>query len=216
MLKKENNKKIITSKKEKASVPGAGKEWRQAGLRTFKALGWIAAMFLVSLTVQVMTENRVVVVNPNRVSEEAVVFKKIREQQAKYEAQLNAESSVEMAALQEEQNKLEAEKKKMKADEFQKKQEALSEKIMAFKRKYAYRVRQIVTASQMAAASTEKTTNEVIKRVAKQEKAGIILSAANVMSADDKTNDITKEFVEEMNKTISEVSYPDPATISIK
>lgn len=188
---------------------------QKAGIQTLKALGWMTAMVLVAFSVQIMTKNRVVIVNPARVSQEASVFQEIRKTQAKYEATLNAESSVELAALQEEQKKLDQEKKKTNATEFQKKQDALNEKVMAFKRKYAYRVRQIVTASQQAAASTEKATADALKRVAERERVGIVLNTTGIMYANEKTNDITQEFIDEMNKTVPTVAYPDPATINI-
>ncbi len=218
MIKKEKrvNTSVIKKVTDTFSVVGNKcNNCQQSGIQTLKALGWITAMILVTFSVQIMTKNRVVIVNPTRVSQEATVFQEIRKTQAKYEATLNAESSVELAALQEEQKKLDQEKKKINAAEFQKKQDALNEKVMAFKRKYAYRIRQIVTASQQAAASTEKETAAALKRVAEREQVGIVLNTTSIMYADEKTNDITQEFIDEMNKTVPTVAYPDPATINI-
>lgn len=177
-----------------------------------KAAGLIGVMALVALGMNVWTENRVVILEADRVTQEVTAFKLIRAEEGKYVAQWNAETDVEVRALQAEQDELNKEKSKLSAAQYKKKQEALAKKIEVLKRKNEYRVRQIAAASRQAALSIQKEMGEAIKRVAKREHAGIILNSSNVIYADDETNNITDALIKEMNKAITSVTYPNPLT----
>ncbi len=158
---------------------------------------------------------KAVIVNFEKVKQEAEAYKSILAEQRKYEEKLQAQMGLDIGALQKEDAALAAKKGKMKEADYQKEVVVLQKKAAELQQKYRYQAQQILGASQMAAEKIQADVEKTLETVATKAGAGVVLNAAVVVYANDDTNNITDCFVKELNKTVKPVAYPDPATVQL-
>ncbi len=184
--------------------------------KTAFGLGVLAVMVLVALGVSSLMSNRTVIINFDKVKQEAVVYQSILTEQMQYEQKLQAKMALDFGALQKEDSELTAKKAKLKPAEFQKKVEALRAKVAAAQQKYDYELKKILAATQMAVAQVQKDIEATLEDVAESENAGVVLNTSAVVYVNDDTNDITDAFVAALNQKVKPVAYPNPDTLQIK
>ena len=156
---------------------------------------------------------RTVVIDLDRIQQEATVYRSILEQQKGYEEKLQAELAVEAGALEKEEKDLVAKKEKMKEAEFQKKVAALQKKAAELQAKYQFRYQQVGLASQLAAEQVRVPVREILERVAKKAGAGVVLNKAVTVYSGKKA-DMTDSFIRALNEEVKPIGYPNPETLN--
>jgi len=155
---------------------------------------------------------KTMVVDFEQVQKEAVVYKAIVDSQRGYEEKIQAQLNLEGGQLEQEEKELVAQKGKLSEADFKKKAVALQKKAMELQGKYRMQVQQVLMASQTAASKVQAEVEDVLNGVARKAGAGIVVSKAVTIYAGDKV-DLTKRFIEALNKQVKPVEYPSPETI---
>ena len=156
---------------------------------------------------------RTVVIDFDRIQQEATVYRTILEQQKNYEEKLQAELALEAGVLEKEEKKLVAQKGKLKEAEFKKKAADLQKKATELQAKYQFRYQQVGMASQLAAEQVRVPVREVLERVAKKAGAGVVLNKSVTVYAGEKA-DITDHLIRALNKSVQPGTYPNPETLN--
>ena len=155
---------------------------------------------------------KTMVVDFDRVQKEAVVYKAIIDSQRGYEEKIQAQLNMEGGQLEEEEKNLVAQKGKLSETDFKKKAVALQKKAMELQGKYRAQAQQVLMASQTAASKVQAEVEEVLNQVARKAGAGVVVSKAVTIYMGEKS-DLTKPFIEALNKKVKPVEYPNPESV---
>ncbi len=167
------------------------------------ALAWIGCL---------MMRPSVGVIDFGAAQTKAKLYQSVITEQRKYEEQIRVRMMADSADLEKEAQELEKKKSKMKADEYQKKVINLQRRFAVIQDKYRPAVERIVAASQIALKGAEKEIAQAVEKTARQKGVKVLLPVNNVLYADKKA-DMTDAFVENLDKLVVSVPYPDPAKL---
>ena len=157
--------------------------------------------------------SKTVVIDFDRIQQEATVYRAILTEQKNYEEKLQAELAIEAGALEKEERDLVAKKEKLKEAEFKKKVAALQKKAAELQGKYQFRYQQVGLASQVAAEQVRAPVQEVLSRVAKKAGAGVVLSKSVAVWVGPKA-DMTDSLIRALNESVQPGTYPNPETLN--
>jgi len=149
------------------------------------------------------------------VRDQAKVFKYILAEQQKYDEAVKAKMDKELAPLQSQAAKLEADKAKLTGAEISKQMNSLQKKALTIQLKYRPQFERNALASQLALRTIEANLKDAGDATRKKTGAYILLNAQGVLSANEEKVDMTNVFVQELDKLVETVTYPDPAKLSI-
>lgn len=156
--------------------------------------------------------SKVMVIDFERVRQEAVAYKSIIDNQRSYEEKLQAELSVDAGQLQKEEKELAEQKDKLGETEFKKKAIVLQQKAALLQEKYQPRARRILLASQIVAEQLQPEVQKVLDEVAAKKGAGVVLNKGVAVYVGKKV-DMTDCFVKALNEKVAAKEYPNPETI---
>jgi len=155
---------------------------------------------------------KAMVIDFDRVQQEARVYRSIIEAQKGYEEKIQAQLNLDGGRLQQEEKDLIEQKGKLSETEFKKKAVALQKKAVELDQKYRGQVQRVVIATQMAAKEARLKVEGVLNQVAERAGAGVVVYKASAPYTGDKC-DLTDRFIEALNKSVKPVAYPDPEKI---
>lgn len=155
---------------------------------------------------------KIVVVDFDRVQQEAAVYRAIGVEHQKHEAQLKADLDQTAAALQKEEEELNAKKGKLGEKEFKKQSLALNRKVAEAQQKYGIWNQQINGATQLTAQKVQGDLQAVLKEMSSG--VDMILSKAVTAYASDKV-DITDKFIKALDDKVQSVEYINPQTVNL-
>ena len=201
-----------TNQTEKSKTKVCNCHWHK---KTAAVAGGIALMAIISLGVcwGMMRGTKTMVVDFERVQQEAIAYKAIIDQQKVYEEKLQARLGLEAGALEQEEKELVERKGKLSEKEFKKQAAVLQQKAGELQNKYRFQLQQIVLASQLAASQIQAPVEEALQAVAKKAGAGVVLNKSVTIYAGEK-NDLTDGFIRVLNQTVKPVAYPNPEAIN--
>ena len=156
---------------------------------------------------------KVMVIDFDRVQQEAVAYKAILDEQRGYEEKLQAQLGVDAGKLQEEEKALAAKKGKLSETEFKKKAVALQKKAMDLQQQYRFQAQQILLASQSVAEKLQPAVKDTLDTVAKDAGASVVLNKMVALNEVAKSNDLTDAFIKALNETVKAEAYPNPENI---
>ena len=159
--------------------------------------------------------NPVGLINFNMAREKAKAFAMIAQEQQKYDAVIREKMDKELAPLQARAEKLEKDKANMTGSEISKEMTALQKKALDIQMKYRPDLERNALATQLAIKVIEPQIEAAVHATAKKENMSMIILNAQVVSVEDKSVDVTDTFVEELDKVITTVKYPDPAKLGL-
>ncbi|MBP5344219.1 MAG: OmpH family outer membrane protein [Alphaproteobacteria bacterium] len=149
------------------------------------------------------------------VREKAKVFQQILAEQQKYDLAVKEKMDKELAPLQTQAEKLEADKAKLTGAEISKQMNALEKKALTIQLKYRPRFERNALASQLALKGIEARIKEAADATRQKTGMSLLLNAQGILSADEAKVDMTNVFVQELDKLVDSVIYPDPAKLSM-
>jgi len=152
------------------------------------------------------------IIDFERVRQEAVAYKAIVDAQRGYEEKLQAQLGLDAGQLQQKEKDLVAQKGKLGETEFKKKALALQKESVELQQKYRFQAQQILLASQVVAEKIQPAVEEVLQTVAKKACAGVVLNKGMTVYTGDKS-DLTDAFIKALNEKIKAEEYPNPETI---
>ena len=150
------------------------------------------------------------------VRDKAKVFQYILNEQKKYDLAVKEKMDKELAPLQAQAEKLEANKAKMTGVEISKQMNALEKKALTIQLKYRPGFERNAMASQLALRTIEVSLKEAGDATRKKTGAALLLNAQGILSINEAKADMTVVFVQELDKLVETVTYPDPAKLSIR
>lgn len=156
--------------------------------------------------------SKVMVIDFERVRQEAVAYKAIIDEQRGYEEKLQAQLGLDAGKIQEKEKDLAAQKGKLSETEFKKKAVALQKEAFDLQQKYRFQAQQILLASQIVAEKIQPAVEDTLESVAKTAGAGVVLNKAMTVYTGDK-NDLTDSFIKALNETVKAETYPNPESI---
>ena len=156
--------------------------------------------------------SRTMVIDFERVRQEAVAYKSIIDSQRTYEEKLQAELSIEAGQLQKEEKELAKQKGKLSETDFKKKVAVLQQKAALLQEKYQPRARRILLASQIVAEQLQPEVQKVLDEVAEKKGAGVVLNKGMAVYIGEKA-DMTDCFIKALNEKVAAKEYPNPETI---
>ena len=156
---------------------------------------------------------KTMVIDFDRVQQEATAYKAILDQQKEYEAQVQAQLAQAADALAAEEKALVDRKSSMKEAEFKKETMALQQKALDLQNRYRGLFQQIGRASQLAAAQIQESVEETLQKVARRAGAGVVLNKAMTVHVGTK-NDLTDCLIKALNKSVKPVAYPNPSNMN--
>lgn len=159
-----------------------------------------------------LTRPDIGVIDFNTVQKDAKVYQFVQAEQNKYAEQVRVRIMADSKDIEEDAQKLEKQKDKLKPAEYQKKLAAIQKRAMKVQEKYRPTMERIMMASQLALNSAAKEISAAVEETAQSEGVKVLLSMNNVLYASNKV-DLTEEFVENLDKVIQTVAYPDPAKL---
>ena len=155
---------------------------------------------------------KTMVIDFDRVRQEATAYRSILDAQRGYEEKLQAQLGLDAGAMQQKEKELADKKSKLSETEFKKKVLALQKEAAELQQKYQLQAQRILIASQMVAEKLQPAVEETLQKVAKKAGAGVVLNKAVTVYANDKV-DMTKAFIEALNENVKAETYPNPDTI---
>ncbi len=173
-----------------------------------------AFLLIALLYVGVSDQPVVVVVDSNKVFEQAEVYRLIREEREKYNSLWEARFLAEKEVLDQEDRALAQQQKKMKRSQFRKALSELQQKTVALQKKYQEQAVQINKASQSVLDQAGEMVRQSLQRVASREGYQIVLDGEGLMYYDSDL-DVTDLFIEELNKQTVQIVFPDPDQLTI-
>lgn len=206
---------IKVNEKVKQETCGCG-----CGCGRKKKVAVLAGAFVAAVLVSVCLcrmaccGTKTMVIDFNRVRQEAVAYKSIFDAQNGYLEKLEAQLGLEKGNLQKEDKELAEKKGKLSETEFKKKALALQKKVIEFEQKRVARQQQIAAASQIVAEQLQSDVESALNAVAKKAGAGVVLNKEMTVYSGDKA-DLTDAFIKALNDKVQPVAYPDPATIQL-
>ena len=147
------------------------------------------------------------------VREQAKVFKHILAEQQKYDLAVKERMDKELAPLQSQAEKLEADKATLTGAEISKQINALEKKALAIQLKYRPQFEQNAMASQLALRSIEASLKEASNETRQKTGVDLLINAQGVLAENEDKVDMTNVFVQELDKLVDTVAYPDPAKL---
>ena len=158
------------------------------------------------------TRPTVGVVDFNIVQKNAKVYQYVQSEQNKYAEQIRVRIMADSKDIEADAQKLEKQKGKMKLEEYQSKVRDLQKRAAKVQEKYRPAMERIMLASQVALNGAAKEISLAVEKTAQQKGVKVLLSMNNVLYASNKA-DVTDAFVKNLDKTIQQVPYPDPAKL---
>ena len=173
------------------------------GLLALALLGWAGYS---------ATRPTVGVVDFNLVQKNAKVYQYVQTEQNKYAEQIRVRVMADSKDIEADAQKLEKQKGKMKPEEYQSKVRDLQKRAARVQEKYRPAMERIMLASQVALNGVAKEISQAVEKTAQQKGVKVLLSMNNVLYASNKV-DMTEAFVKNLDATIQQVNYPDPARL---
>jgi len=154
------------------------------------------------------------VINFVTVQQKAKVYAFAAEQQKKYDEQIQQiiMKDKDFIKLQEEGKLLTEQQKTLSKAEFERRSAALQEKALKINERYRDSFERNAMAAQIALKSVEKEIAEAIEATSQKTGVKILLPVSAILYASEKV-DYSDVLVEELDKRIREVNYPNPATL---
>ena len=154
------------------------------------------------------------VINFATVQQKAKVYVFAAEQQKKYEEQIQEiiMKDKDFIKLQEEGKQLADQQKTLSPSEFERKSAALQERALKINERYRDSFERNAMAAQIAMKSVEKEIAEAIEATSKRTGVTILLPVSTILYASEKV-DYSDVLVEELDKRVKEVNYPNPVTL---
>lgn len=179
-----------------------------------KGIVGVAAVAVLAYGAYKVSRPEVGVINFATVQQKAKVYISAAEQQKKYDEEIQQliMKDKDYIKLQEEGNKLVEQQKTMAKDEFERKSTALQAKALKINERYRYSFERNAMAAQIAMKSVEKEIAEAIEATSQKTGVKIFLPVNTILYASEKA-DFSDAFVEELDKRVQEVKYPNPATL---
>lgn len=156
----------------------------------------------------------VAVLDVDKLKMESDVYKKITDEQRRYEEIWKMQFNAEREILDKEDKALAARRKSMKPAALKKEVDALQKKAIALQQKFQAQASQIVMATQMAFKQFEAQAIDTVRAVAKKEGYGIVIPKTSTIYTGEAV-DMTDKFVKELNKKTIDIQYPDPSTLTL-
>ncbi len=184
------------------------KDWIVHHKKETSIVGFIV-LFLVLFFMNLTHQPVVVVIDSNKVFEQADVYRLIQEERKKYDALWEARFLAEKKVLDQEDRALAGKQKKMTKSQFRKALNELQQKTVALQKKYQEQALQINKASQSVLDQVSEIIRQTLQRVASREGYQIVLDGEGLMYHDSDL-DVTDLFIEELNKQTIQIVFPDP------
>ena len=153
-------------------------------------------------------------INFNVVREKAKAFQAVVAEQQKYDMVIKEKMDKELAPLQAQAEKLEKEKASLSGTEISKQMTALQKRALEIQEKYRPNIERNMLASQLALRVIEPQIEDAVKATADRTGMSILVNIQAILFADNKV-DVTDVFVEELDKLVDKVTYPDPAKLTL-
>ena len=157
---------------------------------------------------------KVGIINFSQVQRKAKVYLDALEQQQKYDAKVQEliTKDKDFIQLEADGQKLAEQQKTMPVAEFERKSAALQARALKINEKYRGPLERNALASQLALKSLEKDIAQAIEATSKRTGAKVLLPINTILYAAE-TVDYTDVFVEELDKRVQTVTYPNPETL---
>lgn len=155
---------------------------------------------------------KTMVIDFDRVRQEAEAYRSILDAQRGYEEKLQAQLSLDAGEMQKKEKELADKKGKLSETEFKKKALALQKEALELQKKYQLQAQKILIASQIVAEKLQPAVEETLQNVAKKSGAGVVVNKAVTVYANDKV-DMTDAFIKALNENVKAETYPNPDTI---
>ena len=176
----------------------------------------VAAVLLLASCVYSCTAKKanVGIINFESVQKKAKAYLDVAEQKGKYDEKIQAKvlKDKDFIQLQADGKKLGEQQKTMPAAEFERKSQALQMRAMRIQERYRASFERSNAATQLALKSIEKEIAEAIEATAQKTGAKVLLPVNTILYASEKA-DFTDVFVEELDKRVEKVQYPDPDSL---
>lgn len=181
---------------------------------TVKGLVGVAVIALGAYGFYAATRPQVGVINFATVQQKAKVYVAAAEQQKKYDEQIQQIilKDKDYIKLQEDGNKLMAQQKTLSKEEFERKSQALQSRALKINERYRDSFERNAMAAQLALKSAEKEIAEAIQATSQKTGVKILLPVNTILYASEKA-DFSDVLVEELDKRVQEVNYPNPVTL---
>ena len=177
------------------------------------AAGAVIALALLGWGAYSATRPEVGVVDFTVVQKNAKVYQFVQAEQNKYAEQIQVRIMADSKDIEADAKKLEKQKDKMKPEEYQSKVRDLQRRAAKVQEKYRPAMERIIFASQVALNSAAKEISLAVEKTAQQKGLKVLLSMNNVLYASNKA-DVTEDFIKNLDKSIQQVAYPDPAKLT--
>lgn len=170
-----------------------------------------AALLIGGIYAMCGSKTPVGIINFEAVQKKAKVYLHVAEQKNKFDEKVQAKvlKDKDFIQLQEEGKKLSEQQKTMPAAEFDRKSQALQMRAIRIQERYRSSFERSAVASQLAMKSIEKEIAEAIEATAKKTGAKVLLPVNTILYASEKA-DFTDVFVDELDKRVETVEFPDP------
>lgn len=174
----------------------------------------VVALGLVSYAVYRASRPQVGIINFAIVQQKAKAYIVAAEHQKKYEEQIQQiiMKDKDFIKLQADGDKLVAAQKDMPKDEFERKSAALQERALKINERYRDSFERNTMAAQLALKSIEKEIAEAIEATSQRTGVKVFLPVTTILYASEKV-DFSDIFVEELDKRVQDINYPNPVTL---
>ncbi len=173
----------------------------------------VIAVALLGWGVYSLSRPSIGVVDFNVVQKNAKVYQYVQNEQNKYAEQIRVRIMADSKDIEADAQKLEKQKDKLKPEEYQSKVRDLQRRANKIQEKYRPTMERIMMASQVALNGAAKEISLAVEKTAQQKGLKVLLSMNNVLYASNKV-DVTDDFVKNLDKSIQQVAYPDPAKLT--
>jgi len=184
------------------------------GKNIIKGLVGVAAVAAIGYGVYSASRPQVGIINFAEVQKKAKVYMAAAEQQKKYDEAIQQIilKDKDFIKLQEDGNKLVEQQKTLSKEEFESKSASLQSRAMKINERYRDSFERNAMASQMALKSVEKEIEEAFEATAKKTGAKVLLPV-NIVLYKTEAADVSDVFVQELDKRVQKVNYPNPVTL---
>ena len=182
--------------------------------KTITAIVGVATVALLAYGYYKATRPQVGIINFATVQQKAKAYVNAAEQQKKYDEQIQEiiMKDKDFIKLQEEGKRLAEAQKTLAKEEFERRSNSLQAKAMKINERYRASFERNAMASQLALKALEKQIAEAIEATSIKTGAKVLLPINTILYASEKA-DFTDVFVEELDKRVQSVNYPDPVTL---
>ncbi len=168
----------------------------------------VAALVVAAVCLGKCRNEKIVIINFDKVKEEAVIFQKVAAEQQKYETFLRTQIMSMDNMLQNDEKELNDRAAKMKTAELNKAKKELQEKQAVLQQRYQAEASKIVEISKLVMYNVNNTLAGVVSDFADQNGYDVILPQTSVIFTSHK-QDVTEDFVRVLNDKTASVAYAD-------